>query len=105
MELDRAVLGDVASLGKNTERLQDAYGARAVIVSAWSREKREAVVHRVLVSAEDGQGRGEVGDFGLKTCNDGWLRERMSKDFKRDVSMERRISDDLEYLLAEWLCG
>lgn len=88
MELDRSILGDEATLGQYAEGLQNAHSARAVVVSSWRRQQREDVVGRVLVRADDGDGRREVANLGLEASNDRRLREAMGEVFEGYVGVE-----------------
>lgn len=96
VELDRSVARNEAALRQDAKSFENAHRAGAVIVSAGSREQREEIVHGVLVSAENGQRQREVPHFGLKTSDDGGLGKGVSEELERDVSVERRILDDLK---------
>ena len=81
MKLDRAVLGRVATLSENSERLQDTDSAGAIVVRTRCRQEREQIVRRVLVCAKNGQRLGKVSDLRLKACDDGRLGKRVGKIF------------------------
>lgn len=47
------------------------------------------------MSANDGEGSGEVGDFGFEPRYNGWLGEPVGEEVERYVSLERGFTDDL----------
>lgn len=100
-EFDGAVLGGEAALGEDAEGLKDADGTGAVVVGTGSGEKREQVVGRVLVGAQDGEGVGEVAHAGLEARDDGRLREAVREVLEADVGVEGRIGDDLGNVVVQ----
>lgn len=95
MEFDGSILGDESALGQDLECLQDAHGAGAVVICTWRGQEREEVIRGILVGANDCQGQGEVADFGFETSDDRGLGEIVGEEFERDMSVERRVLDDL----------
>lgn len=71
MKFDGAVPGCVATLGQDTEGLQDADSARAIVIRTRCRQKREQVICGVLVRTDNGQRLGKVADLGFKARDDG----------------------------------
>jgi hypothetical protein len=99
MKLDGTMPRCVAILGQDTEGLQDADSARAIVIRTRCRQKREQVIGGVLVRADNGQRLGKVAHFGFKASDDGRLGKRVGEIFKRDVGAKRRVVNDL-YLVV-----
>ena len=100
-EFDRAILGDEAAPGEDAESLKDADGTGAVVVSAGGGQKREQVVGRVLVGAQDGERVGEVAHPGLEACDNGRLREAVREELEADVGVEGRIGNHLGNVVVQ----
>lgn len=95
MELDRSVQRHIPALSQDAERLEDADGARAIVVSAGGRQQGEEVVCRVLVGTNDRQRRRGVADLWLEAGDDARLREAVGEVLERNMRMEGRFSNDL----------
>ena len=95
MKLDWAILGRVTAFSQDSECLQDADSAGAIVVRAWCRQEREQIVCRVLVRPKNGQRVGKVADLRFKARDNGRLRKGMGKIFERDMGAERGVVNDL----------
>lgn len=95
MKLDWSIQRHVSALSKDAERFENTDGARAVVICAGGRQKREQVVHGVLMRTEDSQWRGKVDNFGLETSNNRWLRKFVRENVERDVRVKRSGLDNL----------
>jgi hypothetical protein len=82
VKLDRAIQGHESSLGEDTECFEDTDSTGTVIVCTWSREKREKIVSRILVCAQNRQRLFERANFWLEAGDNRRLAERVCEIFQ-----------------------
>lgn len=101
VELDWSIQGCETRLSKHAKRLENTDCARTIIIGAGRRQEREQVVHGVLVSADDCEGRRKVLNLGFKASDDGGLWEGVGEELEGDVGVEGGIQDDLGDMIME----